>query len=162
MRIETLPSPGALSMGLRLRTEAAKAISHVEIMADLSGGKVDTANSLHAFFTACATAVASLRDLTVPTFVRAFGNKSTPSTIVFEVSEGLDPSAVPPVTAFTVAGPSRTVTAVAISGKTAVLTLSAALLPADVPTVAYAGTVLQDTAGNKLAAVPATAITRPA
>ena len=31
MRVETLPSPGLLSNGIRIRIEAAKAISSVEI-----------------------------------------------------------------------------------------------------------------------------------
>lgn len=58
MRIEDLPSPGALTMAHDLRRYAAQAISQMQIVADITpGGKLDTGNSLHAFFLACAAEV---------------------------------------------------------------------------------------------------------
>lgn len=60
MRVETLPSPGLLSNGIRIRIEAAKAISSVEISAGIpaNAGKTSTATELKAFFDACSAAVA--------------------------------------------------------------------------------------------------------
>lgn len=59
MRIENLPSPGILAMGVRLRQEATKAISAVEIQAARTpGGEPASAKQLHDFFVACADAVA--------------------------------------------------------------------------------------------------------
>ena len=58
MRVANLPSPGQLSNGIRIRTEAAKAISSVEVTASRTpGGAIDTADNLHAFFIACAAAL---------------------------------------------------------------------------------------------------------
>ena len=55
MRIEDLPSPGALTMAHDLRRYAAQAISQVSIVADITpGGKLDTGRSLRDFFLACA------------------------------------------------------------------------------------------------------------
>lgn len=55
MRIENLASPGLLSNGIRLRSEAARAISQVEIYTDKIGGAAnDKATLLNAFFLDCA------------------------------------------------------------------------------------------------------------
>lgn len=59
MRVETLPSPGLLSNGIRIRIEAAKAISAVEINAGIpaNGGKSSSARPLRDFFLACYDAL---------------------------------------------------------------------------------------------------------
>jgi hypothetical protein len=64
MRVENLPSPGLLPQGVRLRTEAARAISHVEIVHGLVPNLVsdpvtanNPANALADFFAACAQEV---------------------------------------------------------------------------------------------------------
>lgn len=66
MRVETLPSPGLLSNGIRIRIEAAKAISAVEINAGIpaNGGYAANAQQLKDFFDACSAAVAPLIDPT--------------------------------------------------------------------------------------------------
>ena len=62
MLVKNLLSPGNLSMGIKLRTEAAKAISHCEVVASKSpGGTVDTAVTLEAFFLDCAAKLAALK-----------------------------------------------------------------------------------------------------
>lgn len=56
MRQEQLPSPGIHRNGQRLRVEAAKAISLVEILATRTTS-TDAQDDLRAFFLACADAV---------------------------------------------------------------------------------------------------------
>lgn len=58
MRQDSLPSPGLYVNSQRLRVEAAKAISHAEIMFDLNGQtSVDSIDQLREFFQACADAI---------------------------------------------------------------------------------------------------------
>jgi len=57
MRQDQLPSPGEYVNSQRLRVEAAKAISHAEIMNGLHGGATDSTLQLKAFFQACADAI---------------------------------------------------------------------------------------------------------
>lgn len=58
MRQDQLPSPGVYSNSQRLRVEAAKAISHAEIVFDLHGQTAtDSIDQLRSFFQACADAV---------------------------------------------------------------------------------------------------------
>ena len=58
MRQDQLPAPGAYVNSQKLRIEAAKAISHAEIITDLNGGiETDTRTELREFFEACAAAV---------------------------------------------------------------------------------------------------------
>ena len=62
MQATKLPSPGTLSNGICLRTEAAKAISSLQIAAARTpGGKAAGAAQLETFFTACAAAAALLK-----------------------------------------------------------------------------------------------------
>lgn len=69
MRTENLPSPGALSQSIRLRVEAAKAISSLEILNMRTPGgtfayggvrAVNPAVVLHAYFTACSAAITAI------------------------------------------------------------------------------------------------------
>ena len=167
MRVETLPSPGILSMGIRLRTEAARAISAVEMNAGLSvnGGKSVSAKALSDFFTACAAAVAGFIDVVAPTVL----SRSIPvgdlggNWIRVRHSEGLDPAYVPAPAAFVVAGVARTVTAVKIQGPDVMLQVNAPFVTGNAPTVAYtqpggAGN-LRDLSGNLLASYTAQAVT---
>lgn len=57
MRQDEIPSPGTYVNSQRLRVEAAKAISHAEIMQDLNGAPTDSTDQLKAFFQACADAI---------------------------------------------------------------------------------------------------------
>jgi hypothetical protein len=66
MRITDLPSPGIYVNSQRLRIEAVKAISACEIAANASGGTVDSAVALEAFFLACAAAVTPLKPVVTP------------------------------------------------------------------------------------------------
>lgn len=60
MRIHDLPSPGSYSNSQRLRIEAAKTISAVEISAAGAGGSTSTAEQVRDFFLACSAAVEGL------------------------------------------------------------------------------------------------------
>lgn len=159
MRLETLPSPGMLSMGIRLQTEAAKAISSVEIFAARNGGTSGSATKLHTFFTACATAIAALRDLTAPT-VTARTQPVGAFVVTLDTSEPLDPRIIPPTTSF-VTAPVRTITAVEIVGSAVKVTYEGASL-ANGNTIAYTQpgglNKLQDAGGTLLASFAATAI----
>jgi len=58
MRQDTLPSPGLYVNSQKLRVEAAKAISHAEIMFNLHGEvSVDSIDQLREFFQACADSI---------------------------------------------------------------------------------------------------------
>lgn len=160
MRIETLPSPGLLSNSIGLRSAAAQAISKIEIVAGRSaGGKTSGANALYTFFTACATAVSSLRDVTAPTVVsitQPVGGK----TITITLSEGVRPDIIPALASF-VTSPGRTITGIEVVGNTVLVTYAGASL-ANGNTIAYTapGTNdLQDAGGNILATFAASAIT---
>ena len=166
MRVETLPSPGLLSNGIRIRIEAAKAISAVEINAGIpaNGGISSSADPLHDFFTACAAAISAFRDVTVPVIAARSVSASQPSVIVLTYSEGLDPKRTPLPTDFAVTVQARTVTKVVVDGPFVFLTLSAPLVAGAV-SVAYtqnAGNTelrLQDYSDNQAASFAATAVT---
>lgn len=164
MRVETLPSPGFLSNGVRIRIEAAKAISAAEINAGIpaNAGKSSTASQLKVFFDACSAAVAGLVDNVVPTVVSRAATPSNTKRITLTASEGLDKKFVPAGAAFAVTGQVRTVTKVTIDGPFVHLDLDTALAAGAV-SVAYtqpgATTNLRDLGGNLLAAFTATAVT---
>jgi len=159
MRIETLPSPGLLSMGFRLQSEATKAISSVEIFSARNGGTSGSATKLHAFFTACATAIASLRDLAVPT-VTARNQVLGVNTVVITTSEPLDPRIIPDLTSF-VTAPVRVINKVEIIGLTVQVSYDGVALT-NGNTIAYTQpsglNKLQDAGANLLASFAAAAI----
>lgn len=168
MRVETLPSPGLLSSGLQLRTQAAKAISSIEILAGMpgSGGKVNTAKQLSDFFTACAAALSTFIDVTAPTVLSRTipsGGAASGSWLRIRHSEALDPNYVPAPAAFTIAGVAKTIAAVKIEGADVCLRVTVPFVAGNAPTVAYtqpgAGTNLRDLSGNLLASYTATAVT---
>jgi hypothetical protein len=165
MRVETLPSPGLLSNGIRIRIEAAKAISAVEINAGIpvNGGKSSSAKPLSDFFTACVAALSTLLDVTAPAIATLSATASNPLRIVLAYGEGLSKAFVPDVTDFAVTVQARTVTKVEIDGPFVYLTLNAPLVAGAV-SVAYtqSGTVakrLQDASLNQAASFTATAVT---
>jgi hypothetical protein len=165
MRVETLPSPGLLSNGIRIRIEAAKAISAVEINAGIpgNGGKSSSAKPLSDFFTACTAALSTLLDVTAPAITARSATAANPSLITLTYGEGLDKAHVPDVTDFAVTVQARTVTKVVIDGPFVYLTLNAPLAAGAV-SVAYtqSSTVakrLQDESLNYAASFGATAVT---
>lgn len=164
MRVETLPSPGLLSNGIRIRIEAAKAISAVEINAGIpaNGGKSSTAKPLSDFFTACAAALSTFLDVTAPTNTARTISPSTPSRLTLAFSEGLDPKFVPTGAAFAVAGQVKTVTKVTVDGPLVHLDVNTPFVAGAV-TVAYtqpgAATNLRDLSGNLVANITASAVT---
>jgi hypothetical protein len=159
MRLETLPSPGLLAMGFRLQSESAKAISSVEISSARNGGTSGSATRLHAFFTACATAIASLRDLTAPTVVSRTQVLGV-NTVVITTSEGLDPRIICDTTNF-VTAPVRVINKVEIDGPRILVSYDGVALT-NGNTIAYTqpagANKLQDTGSNLLASFAATAI----
>lgn len=164
MKYDALPSPGFIGSGLELQKQCVKAISYVEVMADLKGGKTEQAKSLTTFFTACNAAIAGFIDTVLPTFVSAVVNRAAaPKTLTITLSEGLDTTIVPAASAFTLSqgGP---VTAVTIIGKSIVLTSTTAFTASAI-TVAYTqpGTnAARDTSGNLLATFAAQSVTNNA
>lgn len=165
MRVETLPSPGLLSNGIRIRIEAAKAISAVEINAGVpvNGGRSSAAAPLRNFFQACVNALTPLLDVTAPLIQAVSATNSARNTIVLTYNEGLDAAHVPTGAAFAVTGQVRTVTQVRVDGPFVFLTLNADLAPGAV-SVAYTQPVtadlrLQDYSGNQVASFIAAAVT---
>lgn len=147
-----LPSPGFIPNGPRLRQEAAKAISYVETMAGLKGGKTEQAATLKAFLDGCNTAINGFRDTTLPTFASASISAAKPKELRIKYSEGLTPNVVPAASAF-VTSPAKTISSVAIEGDTVVLTVSVAFAAGAV-TVTYtqpATNGTRDTSGNLVA-----------
>lgn len=114
MRLETLPSPGLLANGYKVRMEAAKAISSVEIMAARTpGNKTATAATLSAFFTACATALSAYVATVIADFsgvTSATATSATQINVVFP--QAMDQSVVPAIAAFVASG-GDTITAAA-------------------------------------------------
>lgn len=161
MRVETLPSPGLLSNGIRIRIEAAKAISAVEINAAYGAGKSSAAAPLSAFFTACAAALSTFLDVTLPTIAGRSIATSNAKRIVLTASEALDPKFVPAVGDFAITGQVKAVTKVTIDGPFVYLDVATAFAAGAV-SVAYtkpATNQLRDLAGNELASFTATAVT---
>lgn len=164
MRVETLPSPGLLSNGIRIRIEAAKAISAVEINAGIpaNGGKSSTAQPLSDFFTACVASLSTFLDAVVPTITARTIAPSSPSRLTLAFSEGLDPAFVPAPAAFAVTGQVKTVTKVTVDGPLVHLDVNTPFIAGAV-SVAYtqpgATSNLRDLSGNLVASSTATAVT---
>jgi hypothetical protein len=163
MRVATLPSPGLLSNGVRIRIEAAKAISAVEINAGRGGGKARNAKDLKDFFDACSASIAGFVETVVPTFVSAVISTLNTKRVTLRFSEGLEAANTPLPAAFTLAGQVKPVTKVTIDGVFVHLDVATAFVAGAV-TVAYAVPVstderLQDESSNYVAAISATAVT---
>lgn len=73
MRQEQLPSPGIHRNGQRLRVEAAKAISLVEILVTRTSS-TDAQSDLQAFFQACVEAIPGYTAPTCPTLEDLLSN----------------------------------------------------------------------------------------
>ena len=164
MRLETLPSPGFLSNGIRLRIEAQKAISATEINAGIPSnlGKSSNAFALKTFFDFCSTSITAFLDVIVPTVLSRSIGASQPKVLVIAHSEGLNPKAVPLASAFAITGQVRTITKVEVNSPFVFLTVDAPFVAGAV-NVAYTQAAnandLQDFSGNKVASYVATAVT---
>lgn len=164
MRVETLPSPGLLSNGIRLRIEMAKAISAVEIVGGIpaNGGKTSTAKTMDDFLVAARAAIAGFIEAVAPTVVSRAIRASFPNQIVITASEGLDPKFVPAPAAFAITGQTRTITEVKVDGPFVILTVNTPFAAGAV-NVAYtqpgAASNLRDLSGNLLASFTAAAVT---
>jgi hypothetical protein len=167
MRVNDLPSAGLLSNGTRIRIEAAKAISAVQINAGIAAnaGKSSNAKQLSDFFTACGAAISTFIETTAPVIAARSISQSNTKRITLTYSEGLDKTHVPDVTDFAIAGQVRPVTKVTIDGPFVHLDVATAFATGAV-TVAYtqSATVskrLQDISTNQAASFGATAVTNP-
>lgn len=167
MKLDTLPSPGLIPSGMALRSYMTKAVSYVEVMADLKGGTTEQATTLDAFLAATRSAIAAYKDVAAPTLVSGLLTRSVnDKLLVLTLSEAIDPTIVPAAGSFAVAldATPNVVTAVAVRGQTVSLTLTAAVT-AGALTVAYTqpGTnALRDLSGNLLASFTAAAVTNQA
>jgi hypothetical protein len=152
MRDSTLPSPGVISSGHMLRREAAKAISFVEIVAARTpGNKTRAAGALQTFFTACATALDTLVDVTAPTMAAIDPAVATSATqINLTFAETMDTSVTPAAAAFAVDNGGVVTTVAWVAG---VLRLTGTgFAAADVVTYTKPATnFLRDLAGNAVA-----------
>lgn len=149
MRVTSLPSPGNYSNSQDLRTDAAKAISHVEIVAaKTAGGKTTSATTLRAFFSACATALDSIYDSTAPTVSTRVATDTDEVTVTF--TEALDAGVVPGIADFAFT-PTREVTDVAVVGSTVVVTATGAIATDTIAYVKPTVNALRDPAGNQVA-----------
>lgn len=165
MRRESLPSPGKLSMGIKLQSEMAKAVSAVELQAGVSGGKSSAAKQLDNFLTAAKTAIAGFIDAVAPLVSTRVIEAANPSVIRVRYDKWMDAAYVPAGTAFAVlvATVARTVTAVRVDGPDVLLTLATPVAAGEAVTVAYTqpGAVsnLRDLSGNLAATYTAQAVT---
>jgi hypothetical protein len=160
MKLDALPSPGFIGSGIALQREAIKAISYVEVVGGLKGGKTEQAKTLTTFFTACNAALASFIDATLPTYTSGVIALAAPTKLVLTYSEGFAPTVVPAGSAF-VTSPAKTFNKVEIDGNKVTLTATTAFA-AGATTVTYTapGTnALRDTSGNLLATHGPSAIT---
>lgn len=149
MRVETLLSPGPSSNGYRIRVEAAKAISAVEITARATpGGKTKAAALLSAFFTDCASKLSALVDIVAPTVSTRTRTNSTTATVVF--SEPLSTLVVPALSSITIGA--RVLSAVTVNVSGELVVTGVAITAGDVITYTQpAANRLQDKAGNDVA-----------
>lgn len=164
MRDTTLPSPGLLANGFLIRREAAKAISSCEIAASrAASGKTRGAAALATFFTACASALSTIKDATAPTFASAEIANATPTKIRITFAEVMDQSVAPAVAAFTLGGTAKTKASVEwVSSTVLTITVTVAYTNAHTATVAYAVPAtnwLRDLSGNPVATFTAEAVT---
>jgi hypothetical protein len=149
MKINDLLSPGALSNGIKLRVEAAKAIGSVEVTAMRTpGGKFPGAGVLAAFFTDCASKLSALYEAVAPTISSRVAASATVVNITF--SETMDQTVIPALSAFTSAG--NTITAAAWTSATVLQITGTGFAAAEnftytKPEVSY----LRDLAGNAVA-----------
>lgn len=161
MKNDALVSPGFISNGPRLRQEAIKAISYVEVMADLvAPAKPSQAKELDTFFSACRTALAGMIDSTAPTFVSAAVALASPRELVITFSENLNSTIVPAGASF-VSSPAKTFNKVVVAGNKVTLTATTDFV-AGATTVAYTqpGTnALRDGSGNLVATFAAQPVT---
>jgi ABC-type enterochelin transport system permease subunit len=167
MRTSTLPSPGNLANGLKLRTESAKAISFCEVVGGKSvNGHTDAAGRLAAYFTACAATLTGLYETVVPTVSSRIIANTEPSVIRLTFSEHMDRTVAPALAAFTLAGAGlggRTITSIAwISPTVLGVTLSAPATAGIELTIAYlmpSINALRDLSANRVVTFTAAAIT---
>lgn len=163
MRVSDLLSPGFLNGGIQLRTQAAKAISSVEISAGRAhagAGKSPHAFQLAAFFTACAAALATYVETVVPAVAAKSIAASNKKRIVLTYGEGLDPTKVPAVGDFAITTQVKAVTKVTIDGPFVYLDVATDFVAGAVNVAYTQGTIkLQDVSGNLAASFTAAAVT---
>ena len=165
MRVNDLPSAGLLSNGTRVRIEASKAISSVQINAGIAAnaGKSRNAKQLKDFFDFCSAALTTFLEVVAPTISARSITASNTSRLILTYSEGLDKRFVPDVTDFAITGQVRTVSKVTIDGPFVYLDVTAPFVAGAV-SVAYtqSATVskrLQDSSNNQAVSFTATAVT---
>lgn len=159
MRVDTLPSPGQLSMGINIRNIMARAISSIELSGRFTG-KASQAKQFDTFLVAARAAIATFIDAVLPTYVSGAIALAAPTKLVLTYSEPLDPTIVPAVGSF-VTSPAKTFSSVVVQGATVTLTATTAFVAGET-TVTYTapGTnALRDTSGNLLATHGPSAIT---
>lgn len=150
MKLTSLLSPGMLSNAGRLRIEAATALSRAQLTSlSQASGKSKAAKDLQNFFTDCASRLASYVESAVPTVISRVRTSATVVTVTFSEVLAAGEKNTPSASAFTVSG--ATVTSVAVSGTTVVLTGTGFLAGQTVAYTAPATGKLIDLVGNAVA-----------
>lgn len=164
MQNDALSSPGLIPNAHRLRQEAVKAISYVEVQADLmaaaGGGLPSQGESLRTFFSECRSALSSLYDMDPPFFVSAAVALTSPRTLVITFDDTLDATVVPAASTF-VSSPAKTFNKVVVSEKTVTLTSTTDFV-AGATTIAYTQpgvNALRDLSGNGVESFTAQTVT---
>lgn len=148
-----------LGTGQKFRQSLIDAISEAEL--DTAGHKAKILDDLLA---EARTYLQTFDDVTVVTASTRTQAVGVP-VIVITCSEGLNPDIVPPVSAFVISSPTRTVESVEIRGATIRVSYSGGVLAAvDTPDIAYTQPVdatarVKDQAGNALASFVASPVT---
>ena len=155
MKHTDLPSPGLINKAGELRLCMAQAISYVQTMAKYqANGKSKHAKTLATFLTAAQTEVANWNDTVVPLHTSATINGDV---LTITYPEPLAPTLTPPSAfSYIVAGVTKTVLSVVVSGTTVVLKGAAAATAGQVVTWSYTQPSIvieriQDPSGNQAA-----------
>jgi hypothetical protein len=150
MKVNDLLSPGLLANGIKLRVEAAKAISHVQIVAGRTlGGKYPGAATLSAFFTDCASQLSALIDAVLPELSTQTATSSVLVTLVF--SEDMDQTVTPAVSSMAISGGAEITSMAWASATTLELTGTGFAAAQTFDYTAPATSYLRDLAGNAVA-----------
>jgi uncharacterized repeat protein (TIGR02059 family) len=171
------PASGAFALGGTARTVSSVNVTGSTVVLTLSGvigvgvsvtvsytaGGApiqDVAGNDAANLVAQAVTNNSTQDVTAPTLSSA-AIDSAGTSLTLTYSEALDTGSTPANGAFSLAGTTRTVTGVNVTGSTVVLTLSAAVAQGATVTVSYTagGAPIQDSAGNDAANLSGQAVT---
>ncbi len=177
LSISNLPAISAFNISTK--TISAVSISGTQVYVDVStpfsGGQTDTISYTQPASNALQDAAGNksvsfstqsfslpVTDTTAPLLTGVSVLSSDFARIILQYNESLSTASVPPTSAFTV--PTKTISAVSISGDKVLVDVSAAYSDSESSSISYTQSVsnaLQDAAGNKSASFSGQAFTTP-